>query len=132
MKIIPKHKYLMLAQLRISGYLTMLHLEANEIYTGARILKLMKDKDFISAQAFGPKSVYDITAKRVYLCCVDARTIPSVPELLDDEHIDQHLVPLQLLMDLEPSKLPKYVDHRYETVRNLARYLIANYQGEQQ
>ena len=132
MKLIPKHKYLMLAKLRISGHKTLLHLEANEIYTGAHILSLMKDKDFINAQAFGPKPVYDITAKHVYLCCVDARTIPSVPELLDDEHIDQHLVPLQLLLDLEPSKLPKYVDHRYETVRNLARYLLEHYQGEQQ
>lgn len=129
MKLIPRHKYLMLSQLRISGHKTLLYLNENEILTGAHILKLMKDKDFINAQAFGPKPVYDITAGRVYLFCVDARTIPSVPDLLDDEHIDQHLVPLQLLMDLEPSKLPKYLDHRYETVRNLARYLLEHYKG---
>ena len=124
MQLTPKHKYLILDSLRISGRTTILTLGENETYTGSQILKQLKDPDYITSRTLGPKPVYDTTTKKVYLLEMDDLVIPSVPVLLDDA--DQHLVPLQLLLDLDLSKLPKYLNHRYTTVRNLARYLISN------
>lgn len=132
MKLTPKHKYLILSNIRITGHIHNLILEGTEIYTGSKILKMMKDPEYINARVFGPKPVYCINTGRVYLFELNDLAIPSTPDLGDGADVDGHLVPLQLLIDLEPSKLPKYLDHRYETVRNLARYLIAHYQGEQQ
>jgi hypothetical protein len=126
MKLNPRHKYLILDNLRITGRITHLTLSENEVYTGRQILKQLKDPDYITSRAFGPKPVYDINTKKVYLFEMDDLKIPSTPDLVDNFQVDQHLVPLQMLLDLDRGKLPKYLNHRYITVRNLARYLISN------
>lgn len=129
MRLDPKHSYLVLSNIRITGRTTYLTLEANEIYTGTYLLKKLKDPDYITARVFEPQPVYCINTGRVYLFELNDLAIPSAPNIGDGSDVEHNLAHLQILMDLDPSKLPKYLSHSYETIRNLARYLIAQYNG---
>lgn len=128
MRLIPRHNYLVLSPLHIYGLnSTLLYVNENEIVTGAYILKLRNYNDFTKAMGFRPQPVYCLNTRRVYLLCIDTTVIPPNPHLITEGgEADVHLVPLQLLLDLNPGKLPKYIDHRYKTVKYLARYLLAH------